>query len=179
MSNELLGLNPDPTPEQIEEAKKRLLISGEPISIEVTEATKGLALTGRDRMTVVMQIGHEQHRKQPVGRKYGQSRMLQTREQSFYREYKIGRVKKVLNCGPVEAPGCIAIENITGMFLDMYPTPEQKSIIDDSLLIINDLFVVRPGGIPFFAEILPGAEQQIIIVGTQEVVDFTVFVIPR
>lgn len=110
------------------------------------------------RLTVVLNIHHEQAQDQPRSLSLPYAELLQTQHESYSRRCKASSEWTSVDLGwvPAEDVGFIVIEHLEGKRFTTHPTEAEKAIVAGRILEIayatslNDTWPVPPR-LPFFA----------------------------
>jgi hypothetical protein len=108
-----------------------------------------------DRLTVILKVYHEQEGEQPTSIEVRLSDVLETSEQIWYRQVKIGQDPYTFKGCWVEEPGLVVIENVPPHY-EVNPTEQQQQKDTTKILRLNDFFIIKPNR--FFAAEVPSLD---------------------
>lgn len=102
------------------------------------------------RLTVVQQVYHQRPDMSPSQYEHRWDVILEIDEQPYYRERTLQPDEEhSIDCGWIEKPGTLLIENQEGLFTGKNPTPEEREDVAGRVLHLSiaDSFeiVIRPG----------------------------------
>jgi hypothetical protein len=89
-----------------------------------------------DRFTARFAMHHESAGEEPVSVSSEFSYMLQNREQPYTRRLVVGEEPMELDCGWVENPEWVMVQNRTGVGLQVQPTPEEAAAIAAAVVVL-------------------------------------------
>lgn len=115
----------------------------------------------RDRVGMQGYFYHQHHGENPTSVDLGFWDFLEFQEQPYRRKMMIEEGKEILlDTDWVEHPGFVIFENVTGHAPSVNPTEEEKEYLEGQWLVIQDVFIVRPG-CKYPVEVHPDRHQQI------------------
>lgn len=138
-------------------------------------------LAENDRVSVTIQVTHEQHGEQPKGVAPRFSRRLPKGVEAYVRRLKAQTEWHPLDMGWVPNPGYVLIENRTGAVPTVIPTEEEKAELARQVIELSfdgqtPVLEIPPGEFHFF-RLCSG--QRVFIRAAVADVPFQIFITPR
>ena len=155
---------------------------------ELTDGTENepnysVKAPAKDRFTVVEQVYHRPMDSDPELFRHGYSRELQTTEQVYRRQIKVGEDWTPLDTGWLEDKvGMICLSNEEGKRLQVYPTEEEQAEIDEKIIQVSydqdpDRAWIIPPGETFRSS--PSSQHKLFIRCLSGVARCDLFIVPK